>query len=107
MHFGCCPPAKEFNMRVIKKTALVNFWTTHPDAKAPLLNWYSITSKSHFSDFNDLRLAFRQVDYVEGKYVFNAGSHRLIVAIHFNTQKIFIRHVLTHVEYDYGKWKKT
>jgi mRNA interferase HigB len=31
----------------------------------------------------------------------------LITAIHFNTQKVFIRHVLTHAEYDHGKWKKT
>jgi mRNA interferase HigB len=94
-------------MRVIKKLALVNFWEIHSDAKASLTSWHSTISKSDFSDFNDLRKAFRQVDYVEGKYVFNAGSHRLIAAIHFNTQKVFIRHVLTHVEYDRGKWKKT
>jgi len=67
-----------------------------------------IISKSPFSDFNDLRKTFRQADYVEGKYVFNIGQpYRLIPAIHFNTQKVFIRHVLTHAEYDRGKWKMT
>jgi len=95
-------------MHVIKKAALVSFWEVHPDAKAPLASWYSIISRSHFSDFNDLRKTFQQVDYVEGKYVFNAGQpYRLITAIHFKTQKVFIRHVLTHAEYDRGKWKKT
>jgi mRNA interferase HigB len=30
----------------------------------------------------------------------------LITSIHFNRNKIYIRHVLTHVEYDRGDWKK-
>lgn len=95
-------------MHVIKKAALVSFWEVHPDAKAPLASWYSIISKSQFSDFNALRKTFQQVDYVEGKYVFNVGQpYRLIAAIHFNTQRVFIRYVLTHAEYDRGKWKKT
>ena len=40
-------------------------------------------------------------------YVFNIGGnkYRLVVAIHFNTQMLFVRHVLTHAEYDTGKWK--
>jgi mRNA interferase HigB len=29
----------------------------------------------------------------------------LIVAIHYNTQNLYIRHVLTHKEYDKEKWK--
>jgi mRNA-degrading endonuclease HigB of HigAB toxin-antitoxin module len=27
-------------------------------------------------------------------------------AVHHNTGRVFIRHVLTHAEYDRGKWKK-
>jgi mRNA interferase HigB len=52
------------------------------------------------------------VDYVStGKgdfYVFNiAGNkYRLIAAIHFNRQMLFIRFILTHAEYDRGGWKK-
>jgi mRNA interferase HigB len=40
--------------------------------------------------------------------VFNIGGnkYRLIAAIHFNRQKVYIRHVLTHPEYDRGRWKK-
>jgi mRNA interferase HigB len=26
--------------------------------------------------------------------------------VHYNRNKIYIRHVLTHQEYDAGKWKK-
>jgi mRNA interferase HigB len=29
----------------------------------------------------------------------------LITSVHFNRSKIYIRHVLTHVEYDREDWK--
>ena len=40
--------------------------------------------------------------------VFNIGGnkYRLIAAIHYNRHKAFIRAVLTHAEYDLGKWKR-
>jgi len=40
--------------------------------------------------------------------VFNIGGnkYRLVAVIHFNAQKLFIRQVLTHAEYDRGDWKK-
>jgi mRNA interferase HigB len=39
--------------------------------------------------------------------VFDIGGNnfRLIAVIHFNRGKLFVRHVLTHAEYDKGKWK--
>jgi mRNA interferase HigB len=40
--------------------------------------------------------------------VFNIGGNafRLVVKIEYKYQKIFIKHVLTHAEYDQGGWKK-
>lgn len=40
--------------------------------------------------------------------VFNIGGnkYRLIAAIHFNRQKVYVRNVLTHKEYDQGDWKE-
>jgi len=39
--------------------------------------------------------------------VFNIGGNefRLVVVIHFNCGKVYIRHVMTHEEYDQGTWK--
>ncbi|MCZ8102014.1 MAG: type II toxin-antitoxin system HigB family toxin [Microcystis sp.] len=31
---------------------------------------------------------------------------RLIAAIHYNRQKVYIREVLTHPEYNKNKWKE-
>ena len=94
-------------MNVISKTALTDFYTKHSDAKSSLLSWHQIMIGSHFHNPNELRKSFPQVDIVDGLFVFNAGrAYGLIAAIHFNTAKVFIRHILTHAEYDRGKWKK-
>ncbi|MFM6754705.1 MAG: type II toxin-antitoxin system HigB family toxin, partial [Dolichospermum sp.] len=31
--------------------------------------------------------------------------YRLIASIHFNRQKVYIRYILTHSEYDKDRWK--
>jgi mRNA-degrading endonuclease HigB of HigAB toxin-antitoxin module len=31
---------------------------------------------------------------------------RLIAAIHYNRRKVYVRAVLTHAEYDEGRWKE-
>jgi mRNA interferase HigB len=45
---------------------------------------------------------------VGGFTVFNIGGNkvRLIAAVHYNTQRLYIRNVLTHKEYDKNKWRK-
>ena len=91
-------------MRVVTRRRLEEFCARHAAARAPLTSWYRVIAKSRFADFNELRMAFRSVDYVNGLYVFNAGPFRLVAAIHFNRQMVFVRHVLTHVEYDRGTW---
>jgi mRNA interferase HigB len=95
-------------MHIITKPALVAFWKKHPDAKLPLQAWYRIMSTQVFADFNDLRATFASADYVNGLTVFNIGGnkYRLIAAIHYNRRKVYIRHVLTHSEYDRDGWQQ-
>jgi mRNA interferase HigB len=99
-------------VQVISRKPLVGFWKIHADAAAPLASWFKAASRGNFKSLAELKQTFRSVDYVntsgKGFYVFNiAGNkYRLIAAMHFNTQKLFIRHVLTHAQYDKGDWKK-
>jgi len=61
-----------------------------------------------FGNFVELRTMFPSADQVGKLTVFNIGGNkvRLIAAIHYNRQKIYIRAVLTHEEYDKGRWKE-
>ena len=95
-------------MHVIAKPALVAFWQIHPDAESSLTALYRIVTASAFVDFNSQRAVFASADYVAGLTVFNIGGnkYRLITSIHYNRQKIYVRAVLKHAEYDHGEWKK-
>jgi mRNA interferase HigB len=72
------------------------------------VHWYKILKKNDFADFAELRAMFPHADQVGGLTVFNIGGNkaRVIAAIHYNRHKVYIRAVLTHPEYDTGKWKK-
>lgn len=90
-------------MRVISKKAILQFIEKHPDSKSVLLSWYALASGCRASDLSSLRDTFNSADYVPPQYtVFNVGGnkYRVITAIHYNVEKMFIREVLTHAEYD-------
>ena len=76
--------------------------------KSALAHWYALMRKGRFSNFVQLREVFPQADQVGKFTVFNLGGNkvRLIAAIHYNRNKIYIRYVLTHQDYDAGKWKE-
>jgi mRNA interferase HigB len=96
-------------MHIITKRALKAFYIQHPDAKNHLLRWFRILSKTDFANISELRSSFsNSVDSVGNKTVFNIGGnkYRLIASIHFNRKKVYIRRILTHVEYDKGDWKQ-
>ena len=94
-------------MHVISKKKLREFWEHYPKAKASLEAWFQVAKRAEWESFADVRRAFNSADRVGRFVVFNiAGNkYRLIAAIHFNRGKLYIRHVLTHAEYDEGKWK--
>jgi mRNA interferase HigB len=96
-------------MHVIAKPALVAFWTRHPDAERPLTAWHALMRANDFTSFARLKATFGSVDHVDGLTVFDIGGnkYRLIVVIHYNRGKVYIRHVLTHAEYDKGGWKRS
>jgi len=95
-------------MHVIAKPALVEFWEKHPAAGSPLQAWFRTMESEVFADFNELRATFASANYVDGLTVFNIGGnkYRLIAAIHYNRHKVFVPAVLTHAEYDLGKWER-
>jgi len=95
-------------MHIITRKRLNDFAALHPDAKSALQQWYKRVKDQSFQNFAELREVFPAADQVGKLTVFNIGGNkvRLIAAIHYNRQKIYIRAVLTHSEYDEGKWKE-
>lgn len=92
-------------MRLISNKALRDFAKRHPVAQAPLQGWRRIVERGRFRNFAELKRVFNSVDKAGDYFVFNVAgnSYRVIAAIHFNTQILYVRAVMTHAEY--AKWR--
>lgn len=100
-------------MRLIDIKTLERFWRRHADAEKPLMRWYQIAKEAEWENIDEVRRFYSHADAVvvgSGKTVtiFNVGGnkYRLVTAVHYNTQIIYIMMVLTHSEYDRENWKK-
>jgi len=95
-------------MRIISKRPLREFWLTHPEAKPALIEWFGKVSKLVANSFPNLRDTFSSADYVDGFTLFDIGGNRYRIAavIHYDKQRMYIRAVMTHAEYDRNDWRK-
>lgn len=92
-------------MRIISHRKLRDFYDSkgREDSKIALERWYQIAEEAEWKNFSDIRVDFPNADYVGNQhYVFNikGNNYRLIVVIKFTINRIFIRFVGTHKEYD-------
>lgn len=90
-------------MRIIAKSTLRAFWEKHPDAETPLKTWYKIVEKQNWKSTQDIKKLFGSASIItSNRVVFNikGNDYRLVVYIVFSIQKIFIRFVGTHKQYD-------
>ncbi len=95
-------------MHVITRKRLNEFAEKYPETNNALANWYRQMKRYEFASIEEIREIFPSADKVGKLTVFNIGGNkvRLIAAIHYNRKKVYIRAVLTHSEYDTGKWKE-
>lgn len=90
-------------MRVIALATLRDFWRKHPLAQAPLQNWYAEARRATWRSPAEVKQAHRTASFLAGdRVVFNikGNDYRLIVAIRYRSQIIYVRFVGTHRDYD-------
>ncbi len=90
-------------MRIIAHRTLAEFWKKHVDATVALQNWYHISKSEEWTNLQEIRNTFSNVDYVGNqRYVFNIkGNHyRLVAKILFSQKIMYIRFIGTHEEYE-------
>ena len=94
-------------MHIISKKKLREFWIEWPVAKEPLQAWHRVAEHATWESFADVRQIYSRADQVGQCTVFDIGGNkfRLVVVIHFNRGKIFVRHVMTHEQYNKDTWK--
>ncbi len=87
------------------------FWRKHRQARKPLEKWIQVVEQAKWDNGSNVKSTFRSADLVKmetGNFVvFNVGGnkHRLITTVNFKGQIVIVDVVLTHPEYNKGKWK--
>jgi mRNA interferase HigB len=94
-------------MHVISRRMLREFCEAHADACDALYDWYRVATKAEWKNLVEVQAIYAKAEAVGNFTVFNirGNNYRLIVDIVYETQRIYIKHVLTHAEYDKDKWK--
>jgi mRNA interferase HigB len=94
-------------VHVISARKLREFWAEHPDAEKPLRSWLRVAERSEWEKFEDIRETYAHASQVGKFTVFNIGGnkYRMVVVVHFNRGKLYVRHILSHAEYDENTWK--
>ena len=92
-------------MRVISNKILLAFSALHPQSTKALQLWRKAVEAKSYPNFAALKAVFGAIDKAGDFYIFDLGGnkYRLIAAVHFNRQILFIRHVFTHKQYD--RWR--
>ena len=95
-------------MRIISKSAWRTAVEADPSLEGPISEWYKIARHANWQSLADVRKTYPHADRVGPYTVFNVkgNSYRLIVKIEYSWQIVFVRALLTHAEYDRGKWKQ-
>ena len=90
-------------MRVIAVSTLRAFWVRHPDAEQPLKAWHQEVANAAWAQPADIKAQYRNASVLKNRrVVFNIkGNHyRLVVAIAYRLQIVYVKFVGTHEDYD-------
>jgi mRNA interferase HigB len=99
-------------MHLIGRDVLEAFKEKHADARGPLERWERLVTENAWRNFAELRLTMPSADQVSLDRVlvvtvFNVGGnkYRLVSEVKYRLQLVRALLVLTHSEYDKGRWK--
>ena len=95
-------------MHVISRKKLKEAVAQHSELEPALDAWFRIAKKALWQDLTEVRMTFASADVVGKWTVFNikGNKYRLITEINYRVRRIYIRHVLTHAQYDQEKWER-
>jgi mRNA interferase HigB len=94
-------------VHVFSRPILREFCKNHSASCTALFAWYRVASKARWSNLTEVQSVYVKAEAVGRFTVFNikGNQYRLIAAIDYAKQCIYIKYILTHAEYDKDEWK--
>lgn len=92
-------------MHVISRKPFNDAIKKYPNDAAALENTYSVLNREEFRNPDELRAVFSSLDnfkYKDKWWVIDIGGNnlRLLAFIEFRHNRIYVKHIVTHKEYD-------
>jgi mRNA interferase HigB len=90
-------------MQIIARRTLKQFWARHPQAEAPLRSWFSVAAGASWQGTADIKARFGTADFVsDNRVIFDIGGnrYRLVVHVSYTYQRVLVKFIGTHAEYD-------
>jgi mRNA interferase HigB len=90
-------------MRIVAIATLRDFWKRHPGSEQPLKAWYDEARTANWTTPQEIKRRYAGASFVgRNRVVFNikGNDYRLIVAVAYRFQAVYIKFVGTHAQYD-------
>lgn len=90
-------------MHIITRTRLVQFAQAHAEADRDLREWARIVRRKQYRTPHEVKADFPSVSFVgPRRTVFNihGNGYRLVVDMRYDLGRVYVRHIVTHQEYD-------
>jgi mRNA interferase HigB len=90
-------------MHIITRSRHTSFGRKHADAAEPLREWLRVMHRKRYTKHRDVQKDFPSADFVgPRRTVFNicTNKYRLVVDMRYDLGRVYIRHVVSHAEYD-------
>ena len=99
-------------MHVISRPAIIAAARRHSDAATWLDRWWADACTARWESLHDVRINYPAADQFGNCLIFNArgNKYRLICRVSYANAwqrgTVFVKHFLTHAEYDKEDWKE-
>ena len=90
-------------MRIVAVGTLKKFWARHPEVEQPLKAWYDEARHAVWATPRHIKARYASASFVgSNRVVFNikGNDYRLVVAVAYRFQAVYIKFVGTHAQYD-------
>jgi mRNA interferase HigB len=90
-------------MKIVAIGTLRRFWQRYPDSEQPLKAWYDEAKHANWTTPQQIRNRYASASFVgKNRVVFNikGNDYRLIVAVAYRFQAVYIKFIGTHAEYN-------
>ena len=99
---------RRLTMRIVSRKAIREATAKHSEWAASLNAWYKVTKDADWKNFADVRRTWKNSDGVGRYMIFDTSHNRcpLIASIKYSWRMVYIRRILSHVEYDGKEWQQ-